>query len=244
MALKIHRRIAAVFGYELIKKRKLNDTLDRHLRNVLDTNRVNLIVDVGANEGQYALARREYGFDGRIVSFEPLRRTFNVLKEQCDDDHNWYAYRLALGSVPAVRTMNRCSSSDFSSLLPPNKFASERFARQTQITSREEVQVTTLAQHWSAIVADIREPRALLKLDTQGFDMQVLAGAVGILHDVRALQIELSLKPIYEGAPRYLQSLARLEQLGFEVTGLYPVSREKNTLAVIEYDCVMARTNQ
>lgn len=244
MALKIHRRIAALFGYELIKARKLNDTLERHLRNVLDANKINLVVDVGANEGQYARARREFGFDGRIVSFEPLRDAFAVLKQHCDKDNNWYAYRLALGSVPAMRTMNQCSSSDFSSLLTPNPYASKRFGWRAEIASQEEIQVTTLAQLWSAIVTDIPKPRVLLKLDTQGFDMEVLAGAVGVLHDVHALQIELSLRSIYDGAPRYLESLARLEALGFEVTGLYPVTRDNETLAVIEYDCVMTRTAQ
>ena len=241
MGLKLHRRIAALFGYELIKQRKLHDTLDRHLSNVLAINDINLIVDVGANEGQYACARREHGFHGRIVSFEPLNDAFDVLKRHCDNDNNWYAYRLALGSTPDTRTMNQCASSDFSSLLSPNRYAENRFGRRTRITSQEEIQVSTLAQFWPAIVTEIPVPRALLKLDTQGFDLEVLAGAVGVLHDVKALQIELSLKSIYEGAPHYLEALARVEKLGFEVTGLYAISRDKNTLAVIELDCVMTR---
>jgi FkbM family methyltransferase len=242
MSFRLHRRVAGLFGYELIKKRKLNDTLEQHIRNVLDISGINVIVDVGANEGQFALACRADGFAGRIVSFEPLQEAFNELKVHCDNDVNWHAYRLALGSVPTHCTMNKCSSSDFSSLLSPNQYASSRFGWRADVASREEVQVTTLVQLWSAIVTDIAKPRVMLKLDTQGYDLQVLAGAVGVLHDVQALQIELSLKSIYDGAPRYLETLARLEKLGFEVTGLYPISRDKQTLAVIEYDCVLTRS--
>lgn len=79
----------------------------------------------------------------------------------------------------------------------------------------------------------------MLKLDTQGYDLHVLAGADLVLPYVQAMQVELSLKSIYDGAPRYLDALRELERLGFEISGLYPVSRDRQSLAVVEYDCVI-----
>ena len=101
--------------------------------------------------------------------------------------------------------------------------------------------MATLSTHWARITKFMESPRALLKLDTQGYDLEVLAGACDILDDIHAIQAELSLKSIYTSAPRYLDALAEFERHGFEVTGMYPVSRDKPSLAVVEYDCITTR---
>jgi hypothetical protein len=80
-----------------------------------------------------------------------------------------------------------------------------------------------------------------LKMDTQGFDLQVFAGAKRSLPKVLALQSEISIQPIYEGVPEYLEALEVYTKAGFVISGLYPVSRDKDTLALIELDCVMRR---
>jgi hypothetical protein len=90
-------------------------------------------------------------------------------------------------------------------------------------------------------LAGLERPQLYLKLDTQGYDPAVLAGAEKALSRVTALQTELSVKPVYEQMPYYLDSIAHLEQLGFEITGLFPIARD-NALRVIEFDCVMVQT--
>lgn len=239
--MKLHRRVAGWLGYELIKKRKLNDTLDQHLSNVLRQENINLVVDVGANEGHYARSLRLHGYSGKIESFEPLRSAYAELKSHSDFDPNWRSHQLALGTDNKPVTMYRYAASDFSSVLAVNGFARERFKWRTDLDGMEEVQMQRLDDVWPAIVEFIESPRSLLKLDTQGFDLEVLAGARDALGDVYAIQAEISLKSIYDGAPRYLDALAEFESHGFEITGMYPVSRDKLTLAIVEYDCVMTR---
>ncbi len=239
--MKLHRRFAGWLGYELIKKRKLNDTLEQHLSNVLSREKVNLIIDVGANVGQYARSLRLHGYAGKIESFEPLRDAYEELRSQSNLDPNWRSYRLALGSENRIATMRRYAASEFSSMLAVNAFARERFKWRTESGGSEDVQMTTLSDLWPEITKFVDDPRALLKLDTQGFDLEVLAGTGGALDDIVAIQAEISLKSIYQGAPRYLDALAEFERHGFEVTGMYAVSRDKKSLAIVEYDCVMTR---
>ncbi len=242
--MKLHRYVAGLFGYELIKKRKLNDTLAQHLANVIDEQAIDLVIDVGANAGQFALSLRLHGYSGRIASFEPLTDAYGELVKRSESDHTWLAFKLALGSSSQPAIINTHAASEFSSLLTANKYAHERFRWRARTTGTQEVAMQTLENMWPEVAYNMENPRALLKLDTQGYDLEVLAGSGSMLDHVRAVQVEVSLKPIYDGAPHYLQVLDEFERLGFEVTGLYPVSRDKQSLAIIEYDCVMTRARQ
>jgi hypothetical protein len=81
----------------------------------------------------------------------------------------------------------------------------------------------------------------LLKVDTQGFDLEVVEGAVKVLDRVRALQLEVPAKRVYDGMPPLPRTLERLDELGFEVTGMFPVTRDRDLLRVVEFDCVLRR---
>jgi len=239
--MKLHRRIAGWLGYELIKKRKLNDSLEQHLANIFELEDISLVVDVGANVGQYARSIRLHGYGGRIASFEPVAKAFADLELQSNLDHNWFSYQIALGARNENVIMQRYAATEFSSVLSVNRFARDRYKWRTEIDGHEEVPMATLADYWPQITEFMAAPRALLKLDTQGSDLDVLAGAGAAMRDIYAIQAELSLKTIYDGAPRYLDALAEFEKQGFEVTGMYPLSRDKKSMAVVEYDCVMTR---
>lgn len=242
MGLKVHRFFAGLFGYELIKKRKLNDTLEQHLANIFRQENIDLVVDVGANEGQFGRSVRRLGYAGRIASFEPLSFEFGKLRELSGVDPQWFAYKFALGAENRRAEINTYASSDFSSLHPINDYARERFRWRTESTGTETVEMRTLSAVWPDVAKFMENPRTMLKLDTQGYDLEVLAGAGDLLDSVRVIHAEISLKQIYDGAPRYLEALAEFERLGFEITGMYPVSRDKGTMAIVEYDCVLVRT--
>jgi hypothetical protein len=79
-----------------------------------------------------------------------------------------------------------------------------------------------------------------LKMDTQGWDGEVLEGASGVIDQVAALQTEVSVKAIYDGMPPWRESLQRLERLGYELSGLFPVTLDRR-LRVIGFDCVAVR---
>jgi hypothetical protein len=130
----------------------------------------------------------------------------------------------------------------FSSFLPINAYGTAQFAKEAAVTRSEQANVVRLDSMIDEITSGLDAPRIYLKMDTQGFDLQVLEGSSGFLPLVLGLQSEIALKPIYEGMPDYLISLARLNALGFSVTSLVPVSRDEK-LRVIEFDCLMVRSS-
>jgi FkbM family methyltransferase len=215
-----------------------DDFLDKHLAEVLDRLAVTVVVDVGANYGQYRGLLRKIGFAGRIVSFEPVARPFQHCAALATDDPGWEVHRLALGRRDQRRRIKVGSSEDFSSFLGLSEYGKETF-EDLELHRGERVSVRTLDSVWDELVGD-ESQRVFLKTDTQGWDIQVYRGARKHLHDVIGTQCEIAVQRLYRRMPGYHRSLAFLERRGFALTGLYPVWRDAD-LRVGEFDCVMVR---
>ena len=239
--MKIHKELARLFGFELQHIRKDQPTIAAHLRQLFRLLDINCVIDVGANIGQYGGLLRENGYRGRLISFEPVAATFAELAQNTKTDPAWCVYQCALGAKSAEQEIQVTRSSVFSSFLEPNNYSKEQYPDSVPIVSLELVQIRTLDDMRSEILSDLQNPRIFLKMDTQGYDLEVFAGAVGLLPRIEALQTEISVQPIYAGMPRYLQSLARFQEAGYVLTGLYPVSRDRSSLALIELDCIMRK---
>jgi hypothetical protein len=106
---------------------------------------------------------------------------------------------------------------------------------------KETVEIRRLDSIFEQCMAGIGARRIYLKLDTQGFDLEVLRGADGILGSVLGAQTELSFVPIYQGMPGYMESLREFEKRGFSVVDFVPVTRVSGDLLMMEMDCVLAR---
>jgi len=104
---------------------------------------------------------------------------------------------------------------------------------------KERVEVRRLDDVFDDAVRPLADPVTFLKLDTQGSDLEVLYGASGVLHRVAALVTELPVVPIYEGMPSLVDALGHLQDLGFEITGMFPVTRDRDGLGAVEFDCVL-----
>lgn len=234
--MKLHRAIARAFGYELIKRRK-SPTTDTHLINLIHHHGIDLVLDVGANQGQFGAMLRREGYAGEIHSFEPVSHTFRQLEAAAAGDAYWHAHPLALGAEAGTAEVNVSASSDLSSFLQANEFGRERY-RKIETTRQETVTIGTLDRVLPSLASDYADRRILLKMDTQGFDLQVFEGAGQMIPHLCCMLSELSLLPIYAGMPHYLEALRIYEDAGFAITGLFPISRDSD-LAVVEMDCFM-----
>lgn len=87
---------------------------------------------------------------------------------------------------------------------------------------------------------DVERHRIFLKSDTQGWDLEVLDGATGLLDKVVGLMIEIHFETTYEGAPGFVEEMRRLGELGFLPTGVFPIFRSSSG-AIVEADCVCVR---
>lgn len=212
-----------------------------HVAGLLKKYQVNCVFDVGANSGQYARRLRRFGYTGRIVSFEPTSDAFAKLRHAAEGDPQWQIHQCALGREETTRSMN-VDWKTMNSLLPASDYGKERYKRFGK-TRTEDIQIRRLDDVMPDAVAGLTDPRPFLKMDTQGFDLEVFAGGGDRIQDFVGMQSEVAVLRLYEGSPPMSESIATYEASGFEITGMYPVTREDTTGRVVEFDCVMMRAS-
>jgi FkbM family methyltransferase len=206
---------------------------------LLAHHRITTVFDVGANVGQYASELRAMGYEGRIVSFEPLAAAFHKLERKAATDADWVALHLALGETDDVRTINVSANSQSSSLL-------EMLPRHVTVTPHAQYQSTEetrVAQLDSIFDDHVRhDDRVFVKLDVQGYERFVLAGATRSLPRIRGIQLEMSLVPLYRGEANYLELISDLTAGGFQLMAIEPVLRDPSSGQLLAIDGVFFRT--
>lgn len=179
---------------------------------LLERHRVDLVLDVGAARGGFASDLRAFGYTGRIVSFEPLSAAFADLSAAAAGDDRWAVVNAALGSAPGTETINIASNSDSSSLLPM-AVDHTTAAPHVGYVGTEEIRVLRLDDEARTHLVDGNRP--FLKIDTQGFEREVLAGGQQTLAQCVGLQLELSFVPMYEGGMLVDEAIAAAYDAGF-----------------------------
>lgn len=199
---------------------------------------LNCVVDVGANVGQFGQMLRAEGYQGELVSFEPVAEVYDELAAATARDGRWRAVHLALGAQNAEMQINVMRSSNMSSLLDPSVEAIDRWSFVEPVERSEAVQVARLDDVLGDHAPSLDPLRVYLKVDTQGTDLDVIEGAKGVLGCVGAIQTELSFKPLYRRQVSYTETLDYLRSLDYQVAGVFPIVHDDNT-AIIEADCVL-----
>ncbi len=181
---------------------------------------IDLVLDVGANAGQYAKDLRVHGYSGRIVSFEPLASAHALLTQLAASVPALEVVpRMALGESNGEITLHVSGNSLSTSvlqMLPQHEAA----APGSGVTGAERAPLRRLDQVAQSYLGGANA--VLLKLDTQGYEDRVLDGATGILGKIAAIQTELSLVPLYAGQPLFDDMRAKLNAMGFTLTALFP----------------------
>lgn len=228
------KKLAKICGYELIRRKK-SPTLESHLANLVRQFRIDLVIDVGANTGQFGLLLREIGYKEYIYSFEPVKSVYQKLIANSHQDEKWKTFNLGISDHSGMAEINVFESSDFSSLLNINELAKSTF-KKIGVGGKELINLETLDE--ALANENLHGRRILLKMDTQGHDLSVFKGSEKTRANVVVMLSEISFQQIYDGMPSYLESLETYGSTGFVVTGLYPVSRKPDG-SIIEMDCVM-----
>ena len=231
------RRLARRVGLDVRRFRPEGSATARRAL-LLERERVDVVLDVGANAGQYARELRLGGYGGRIVSFEPLAAPFADLSRNAQRDPAWETRQLALGDHEGEVALNVAADTQSSSLLNmTRRHATSASASPTVAT--EVVRVATLdAVAGEALAAG---SRPFLKLDVQGYEDRVLDGAERTLAAVRGLEAELSLVELYEGQALIGPMLERLSKLGFACVGIEPEFVEPASGRVLQVNGLFAR---
>lgn len=206
---------------------------------ILKHRQINTVFDVGANTGQYATFLRQAGYDGRIISFEPLSDAHAELQEASAGDGKWaVAPRMALGHRIGKATVNRSAESDMSSILPLTQEALT-FTPSSEMTDTEEVGLTRLDEVFDRYATP--DDRVFVKVDTQGYEAAVLLGAMNRMDRIDGWQLELSLVKLYEGEPAWREVADVLADLGYEPFLIIPGYFSRHIARMLQFDGVFFR---
>ena len=208
---------------------------------ILFHHRVDVVLDIGANVGQYALDLRAAGFKGRIFSFEPLTEPFEALSRESDGDPQWRCLQLALGNGESRTTMNVAANRAASSSLLPMKSWIAKAAPEQAYIGTEVVQVARLDDAAPPLVGE--KDRLMLKLDVQGYELEALRGGESTLRRAEIVEMELSLIRLYENQPLWRDAIDYLHDAGFELISLDPIVHDKEG-RLLQMDGIFGRSRR
>lgn len=221
------RRLVNRAGYELVH---LQASETSYIRSLAASHAIDLVLDVGANEGQYGQHMRAIGYAGDMLSFEPGDVAYRRLVANSRHDGRWHTLKLALSDRSGEAQLHISGNLVSSSLLPMDADHIEADPRSAYVKA-ETVPLGRLD------ALDLSPYQNLwLKIDVQGTEATVLDGAAEVMHRVRVIQLELSLRELYVGQSSLLELLGSLSAKGYQLTGLEPGFRNPRTGDLLQVD--------
>jgi len=213
--------------YDLARRMKLVNHLN------IDT-----LFDVGANDGKYATIMREIGYGEKIISFEPLKSAFEGLKKTSIKDKNWVINNYALGHENINSFINVAANSGSSSILNMLPIHLKN-APDSLYIAKEEITIKKMDTIFSSFVT--KENNVMLKIDTQGFEKNVLDGASESLNDIKIIQLEMSLVQLYESELLFNDMIKYLNEKGFQLCSIENGFSDNITYQLLQVDGIFVQ---
>lgn len=202
-------------------------------RKILESNRIDIVLDVGANTGQFGRQLRSLGYTGQIISFEPLSTAYATLHELSQNDSSWRTHNFALGDSNGSAMINIAGNSQSSSLLDmlPTHVA---HAPESAYTGQEKIEIKTLDSIFSGLCPE--DKNIYLKIDTQGYEQNVIKGAQESMRFIDTVQLEMSLAPLYQGELLLAGHTQLFSQLGYSMVAIEPGFEDVNSGRMLQVD--------
>ena len=224
----------------IILRRNINNDPDLQIDRIIANRGISSIVDIGANEGQFAKRFINNQKIKKIISFEPLDHAYRSLKRSSATHPNWVIKNLALGNEQGQSHINISKNSVSSSLRRLTEIHT-RAAPNSQNIDTEEVEVTTLDKYFSNSENMPLTQRILLKIDTQGFEREVLEGASDFLKKVDAIIMETSFAELYHGQALFEELHEFMLDNGFKIYNIIPGFKDDMTGQLLQADFVYVK---
>lgn len=233
MSKKIIKKVLNTMGFDIIRHQDRQTDLSW-----LQNRNINIVFDIGANVGQFAEEIRHELPDAQIYSFEPVKETYDTLVENFSHDKKFRAFNVGLGSKKESKEIKISAYSLSSSFLPQSKTLETVFPHTKEVGTKT-VSVERLDDIWN----EVGEPHegVLVKMDTQGFEAEVIAGGKACLSAASAVLIETSFVEIYSGQPLFDDIYKLLKELGFSYHGSLRAKRHPKTGEVMFEDSIFMR---
>lgn len=235
----LFRKVLRKAGYDFVRFTPRSSHL-ANLQHCLNFYSIDLVLDVGANTGQYAQLLRTLGYTGQVISFEPLSSAHSCLLVASRQDALWtVAPQVALGHENGEITLNISANSQSSSALALLDMHL-KVAPESAYVSSEKVDLKRLDEIAPSYLQGFKDS-VFLKIDVQGLEDKVLDGAKNILDTVVGIQLELSMAPLYQGEMPYQDMLAHVKKLGYEIYSLSPVICHPDSGRVLQMDGIFIK---
>ncbi|SDL82767.1 FkbM family methyltransferase [Streptomyces wuyuanensis] len=239
----LHRARKAVqrFGFDV--NRFPECSYDYRTVRLLRHSGADVVLDVGANRGQYGHNLRRFGYRGRIVSFEPLRGPFEALRRRAAADPLWTVFPYAVGDERTSVTLNVAGNSGLSSSVLPMLPRHAEACPDSRYVGRQEAEQYRLDDLWPQLAEP--EDRVFVKLDVQGYEEAVLRGAEDLARRCCGLQLEASCVPLYEGGPLLHQVMDTAQRrYGLTLMAVVPGFTDRRTGQMLQCDVVFLRDRE
>lgn len=201
---------------------------------------IDLMLDVGANAGQFVRTLRIAGYDGRVVSFEPLPTAHAELRRHAQADPKWtVAERMAIGEATREIEINVAQNLFSSSLLPMTERHLQG-APHSGYVGKATAPMMTLDHYWATAMPDEKGPVGL-KIDAQGYEGFILDGLIKYLPRVGLIFAEMSLVPLYTGAPSFIELYTRICRAGFRCASIRDAFTDPRTAEMLAVDGLFVR---
>jgi FkbM family methyltransferase len=227
----MNRAIRAIYkrlGIIHLGRRRVRDLID-----FIEDRKIDTVIDVGANIGQFGESLRAGGYMGRIVSFEPIEAAFQELAKKAAADSKWQAHHCGLGAAPGEADIHVSELSVCSSILDLTSVASLHDSR-VAVTRTEKIEIRTLDQVAANLAGSI-----LLKIDTQGYEKHVIEGGPQTVAMVKGILMELPVIHVYQGEWQFHEAAKYMADLGFVPAQIQPVNYHgKDKVSVVDVDCL------
>ncbi len=232
------RILARKAGIEVARYNPAHSQAAR-LAQMLVHHEINIVLDVGANDGGYGRELRAGGYKGDILSFEPLEEPYRKLCNLAASDPHWQIVpRMALGSENGEIEINVAGNSTSSSFLPMERLHNEA-APQSAYIGKQSVQMHKLDSISHPMISS--KKKIILKIDAQGYEGEVLRGAANTLKFISGIQLELSLVPLYQGQLLYRELIDQLIGMGFLLWNVVPGLTDIRTGQMLQMDGIFFR---
>ena len=227
----IFYKILSVYGYRIT--RKFADY--EYTRMVIYKSlKIDTILDIGANIGQYANIMRELGYDGHILSFEPMKKEYDLLLQNSENDKNWNVFNYGFGDKNEQLSINISQNSYSSSLLNLTNSQLEGDWRSRNIGT-EKVSIIDFNSYLENF--DFTN-KVALKLDVQGYEFKIIKTIEDKVHLFALIQLEVSLTELYKGETLYFQIDDFLRGKNFVLVSIEPGFYNNQTGQMLQSDFI------
>ncbi|MGA1824850.1 MAG: FkbM family methyltransferase [bacterium] len=220
---------------ESVKNRRYSKAIQKEL---LERYNINIIFDIGANIGQYALELRDIGYKGKIVSFEPLSAAYTILHRKTMKDKKWVAINLAIGDVDSESEINVSENLQSSSLLEMLPSHKKSFPKSVYI-GKEKIKIRKIDSILNQYCQ--KKDRLFIKMDAQGYEKLIIEGASHSIISILGIQLEMSFMPLYQNELTFWQMKSFLEKCGFTLMSVEPGVRDPKTGEMLQIEGIFYR---